>query len=193
MWNIFSRGKSSDPKAKAKRIFAETGNLPKLIRLLKLNPTLDVNKLRFDGGLTSLQLSLSSDFLPVASYLIEHCHVDIDDISNSGKTALHISCELEKIDAVKFLLKHGAKIDIKDAVGKIALSYCNALDIQQVLLEAGEVPMDDDIDDKNYARCDEIQQAVVKHICFETGSVKDLHNLLYENPKIDLTKMKFVS
>jgi hypothetical protein len=53
--------------------------------------------------------------------------------------------------------------------------------------------MDDDIDDKNYARCDEIQQAVVKHICFETGSVKDLHNLLYENPKIDLTKMKFVS
>jgi hypothetical protein len=198
MWNRL-RGKISDPKAKAKRIFVETGNLKKLVKLLKSNPTLDVTKLRFDGGLTSLQLSVSNDFLPVAAYLIEHCYVDIDDISNSGKTALHIACEFEKIDSIKFLIRHGACLDIKDAVGKTApsycntlgthsiLTYCNALGIQQDLIEAGKIPIDKGVD------IDATQKDVVKRICFETGSVKDLHNLLNKNPKIDPTKMKFVS
>ena len=60
----------------------------------------------------------------LAEYLIEK-GVEINVISNHGKTALHVACERynsnSNLDLVKTLVAKGVEINVKDCQGKTAL------------------------------------------------------------------------
>ncbi|OBT78204.1 hypothetical protein VF21_02722 [Pseudogymnoascus sp. 05NY08] len=79
------------------------------------------------AGLTPLQLAMGSwtattnhDQLEILRLLLEKkANVNVKNVAD-GRTPLHIAISLEIIDAVRMLLQHGAKRNIKDRSGKSA-------------------------------------------------------------------------
>jgi hypothetical protein len=88
-------------------------------------------------GITPLQLSVSSDFLPIVTYLIETCYVDINEISDMGFTALHVACTRDMFDIAVFLIEQGAHVNALDASRKTALDVCTSRALRQMISKEG--------------------------------------------------------
>jgi hypothetical protein len=129
-------------------------------------------------GITALQLAVSNGFLPITVYLIEHCGVKVEQTSDDGSTALHAACRRNSADTAKYLIEKGASLETKDRNGKTPLDLCNSLEFCHLLIRKGKAI--------------ELLLTEVKAICFESGLLSDLDQLLKENPDVDITKLSFV-
>eukprot|EP00794_Sanderia_malayensis_P018918 gene18918-20822_t len=76
-------------------------------------------------GVTCLHLAAIHGYDRIVSLLLKQAGA----LSNcrtkdTQKTPLHLACQYNHVSCVSFLLKHGARIDIKDASGNTPLHFC---------------------------------------------------------------------
>lgn len=78
--------------------------------------------------------------LRVLDYLLESPHFDINSQDEDGTTALYIAAQCGRAEAVKVLLTHGARIDIKrkDIMSPLAVACREGHEtVVKALMEAG--------------------------------------------------------
>jgi Ankyrin repeats (3 copies) len=83
-------------------------------------------------GITPLQLSVSSGFLPVAKFLIEECGAEVNEYSDTGFTALHVACDRDMADMANYLVGQGANLNAKDAKGRTPVDVCGSIGLDQL-------------------------------------------------------------
>ena len=84
-------------------------------------------------GITPLQLSVSSGFLPVAKFLIEECGAEVNEYSDTGFTALHVACDRDMADMANYLVGKGANLNAKDAKGRTPIDVCGSIGLDNGL------------------------------------------------------------
>jgi hypothetical protein len=84
-------------------------------------------------GITPLQLSVSSGFLPVAKFLIEECGAQVNEYSDTGFTALHVACDRDMADMANYLVGKGANLNAKDAKGRTPVDVCGSIGLDNGL------------------------------------------------------------
>lgn len=137
---------------------ANDNDLKKATALLKDNPGLV--HARGDDGETPLHIAAYQGRTEIAKLLLDYkadvnaialghayrsrsqltVFYDETEFSRSQKTALHIAAERGRADIVELLLAHGAKVNLKDAEGKMPLHYAVSwrhVHIVEILLAHG--------------------------------------------------------
>ncbi|KAL9537569.1 hypothetical protein MBANPS3_011658 [Mucor bainieri] len=106
--------------------------------------TIDINQ-NNNGPhqLAALHIATAVNFISGIDYLIQQPNLDLNQQDKSGLTALHYAARSNHLDSARTLLEAGARLDITDSTGKLALNYAirhqnPSPDIIQLLLEKRE-------------------------------------------------------
>jgi hypothetical protein len=95
---------------------------------------------RYAGGMPEFILAAGQgDIATMELYLAAGEYIDIQDPS-TGATALMAAIHRGRIEAVRYLLAHGAQVNLRDVIGCTALmcaAHCGDCDVVRVLLAAG--------------------------------------------------------
>ncbi len=75
-----------------------------------------------DEIITLQQAILNKDFETARKLIVED-EVDVNEINESGETALHCAAIICNIELVQLLINHGAIIDLKNNTGTTPLFY----------------------------------------------------------------------
>lgn len=90
-------------------------------------------------GNSILHIGASNGSMDIVSYSIEELTIEIESKNNKGTTPLMLAVHSNKLDVVRYLIEHGAKINEVDNNGHNALFYVvdNNRNMFQLLLNAG--------------------------------------------------------
>jgi hypothetical protein len=69
--------------------------------------------------------------------LIENCHVDINETSDIGFTALHVACTRDLFGFSVFLIEQGAHVNALDAAEKTPLDVCTSQALRHLISQEG--------------------------------------------------------
>ena len=69
-------------------------------------------------------------------YLVEKCKVNVDDLSDSGETALHIACSNDLMDIAMYLINSDAAPEIYDGNNKVPSDLCGSTDFKIMIEKA---------------------------------------------------------
>lgn len=69
-------------------------------------------------------------------FLVEKCTVNVDDLSDSGETALHIACSNDLMDIAMYLINSDAAPEIYDANNKVPSDLCGSTDFKIMIEKA---------------------------------------------------------
>ncbi|GAN04854.1 conserved hypothetical protein [Mucor ambiguus] len=73
--------------------------------------------------LTALHIAAAANFISGIDYLIQQPNLDLNQQDKTGLTALHHAARSNHYDSAKALLEAGARLDVADNNGKLALHY----------------------------------------------------------------------
>eukprot|EP00026_Physarum_polycephalum_P003297 Phypoly_transcript_03307.p1 GENE.Phypoly_transcript_03307~~Phypoly_transcript_03307.p1 ORF type:complete len:548 (-),score=82.99 Phypoly_transcript_03307:692-2335(-) len=88
-----------------------------LFREAKANPHTTVS----DGKFPALSNAASGGFLELVHFLLDECHVEVDQKDDAGYTALLMAIKTGNLNIADVLLAHGADINSKTRDGETAL------------------------------------------------------------------------
>jgi ankyrin repeat protein len=140
----------------ALHIAAINGDIHEIKRLLDLQADINAED---DGGLSPLHYAIMADSSNELIFCIEillRSGSNINASNNKSKsTPLHLAARYGKIDKVKVLIKHGARVNSMNADGQTPLHYLcknsrgrtgdSDLRVLRYLLEAGADPLIKDV------------------------------------------------
>ncbi len=94
------------------------------------------DKVRSPKGRTELMVGCAYYSGKGISLMLVNKGADINAVSNDGITPLMLAAQNAKLDVVELLLKHGAKVNAKDNMGKTALDYANKAEVSDYLKQS---------------------------------------------------------
>lgn len=86
--------------------------------------------------LDAIALSILNNQKTVAEELILK-GVSLYNKYSNGKSLLHLACEMDNINAVKFLVEKEFDVNINDSIGKTPFSYALSVEVKTILQKAG--------------------------------------------------------
>ena len=98
--------------------------------------TYEWNVLHAQDGRTPLQVAVSHSYISVVRFLVEKCAVNVDDLSDSGDTALHIACANDLMDIAMYLINSDAAPEIYDRNNKVPSDLCGSTDFKIMIEKA---------------------------------------------------------
>ncbi len=88
-------------------------------------------------GRNLLYIAARNGHVSICEYLINK-GIDVNELQNTGSTALHGAAYYGQINVVKVLLNYGAKTNIKNNYGHLPIDEAMTEEIKTVLKESGE-------------------------------------------------------
>ena len=109
----------------------------------------DVNAECYDE--TALMIASEKGYLEIVKYLVEEKGMDINHADDKGWTALTCSITGKSFGIFKYLVEHGANINVKDKYGKTVLDLAFSLEVHtyrqlKEYLEIVKYLLDKDVD-----------------------------------------------
>lgn len=77
---------------------------------------------------------MAHSYIYVVRFLVEKCAVNVNDLSDSGESALHVACANNLMDIAMYLITSDATSEIYDQNGKMPVDLCGSNDLR-ILLE----------------------------------------------------------
>ena len=90
----------------------------------------------FNGGKTALHLAVESNSLANVQFLLETCEADVNSLTYSGCSPLHIASGRGDISIVAYLVSMGADPDLYTDEGDVALELAGSAPVQTFLTKA---------------------------------------------------------
>lgn len=112
-------------------VAAKNGNMEILRKLQSLG--LDMNIQDFNSGKTALHLAVESNSLPNVQFLLETCEAEVNSITYSGCSPLHVAAGRGEITIVAYLISMGADPDLCTDEGDIALDLAGSGEVNAFL------------------------------------------------------------
>lgn len=143
----FSAEKGIDTSvAAASLLVASCERNSEAVAVALLKKGADPNSARSSDGALALVVAALHGSLAVLKTLLRHNDVDIDRMDRSGRTALHLACQLGQRHAVESLLEHRADPRIQAPGGRSALYIAaehGSTGCVEVLLRSGNLGVAD--------------------------------------------------
>lgn len=77
---------------------------------------------------------MAHSYIYVVRFLIEKCSVNVNDLSDSGESALHVACANNLMDIAMYLITSDATSEVYDQNGKKPVDLCGSNDLR-ILIE----------------------------------------------------------
>jgi hypothetical protein len=77
---------------------------------------------------------VAHSYIYVVRFLVEKCSVNVNDLSDSGESALHVACANNLMDIAMYLITSDATSEIYDQNGKMPVDLCGSNDLR-ILIE----------------------------------------------------------
>ncbi|KAK0054889.1 homeobox protein Wariai [Biomphalaria pfeifferi] len=123
-------------------------------------------------GWTPLMRSVALPDSSIAKLLIKK-NANVHETTHDEKTALHISVICQNCKGVSLLMKHGAKMNCKDALGMTPLMFAASVDNAQLMHTLLDCGAKETIDDLNKFKQNALCWAIL-------GNVKNIAHLLID-------------
>jgi ankyrin repeat protein len=134
----------------------------------------DDNSVHF---VTPLWAASVSGQLEVVQYLVLEANVDVNSCSDSGSTPLRSACFMTHFEVVKFLIKHGADISVKNQNGGTCLiNSVQSVELCELLLKNGA-----DVNAKDIQKKTALHYAIQEHRLETTGKRSKVERLITTN------------
>lgn len=90
----------------------------------------------YKSGRTPLHLVVENNSLSSVQFLLETCHANVNAVTYSGCTPLHIASGRGSIDIVAYLISMGADPDLRTDEGDTALELAGSENVSVFLTKA---------------------------------------------------------
>lgn len=87
----------------------------------------------FNSGKTALHLAAESNSLPNVQFMLETCDADVNCLTYSGCSPLHIAAGRGDISVVAYLVSMGADPELCTDEGDMALELAGSADVHTFL------------------------------------------------------------
>ncbi|KAG2194700.1 hypothetical protein INT46_001946 [Mucor plumbeus] len=84
---------------------------------------IDINQSNGPHQMTALHIAAAVDFISGIDYLVQQPNLNLNQQDKAGLTALHYTARSNHYNSAKVLLEAGARLDLFDINGKLALHY----------------------------------------------------------------------